>query len=100
MSTTKGETEVYFLVKVRVDISKMAEFGKRIVNSEFDNSSIKSTFCLKNDPTVGYSIWETKDEAEFDKKFDPYTPYYKEVEIFPVVLPTEAQELIMKQFAK
>jgi hypothetical protein len=91
---------MYFLVKVRVDVSKMAEFGKRLANREFDNSSIRSTFCLKNDPTVGYSVWETKDEAEFEKKFNPYRPFYKEIEISPVVLPTEAQELIIKQFVK
>jgi hypothetical protein len=91
---------MFHLVRVRVDVAKMAEFGKKIANREFDNSSTKWTFCIKDDPTVGYSIWETEDEAEFEKKFSPYRPYYKEVEISQVVLPTEAQALIMKQLAK
>lgn len=91
---------MFFLVKVRVDLAKMAEFGKRIANREFDNSSTRWTFCLQNDPTVGYSIWETEDEAELERKFGPYRPYYKEVDISRVVLPAEAQALILKQLGR
>ncbi len=91
---------MFHLVRVRVDVTKLAEFGKKIANREFDNSSTKWTFCIKNDPTVGYSIWETKDEAEFEKKFGPYRPYYAEVEVSPVVLPAEAQALILKRLAR
>jgi hypothetical protein len=91
---------MFFLVKVRVDVTRMAEFGKKIANREFDNSSTKWTFCVKDDPTVGYSVWETEGEAEFEKKFGPYRPYYEEVEISQVVLPTEAQALIVKKLAK
>lgn len=91
---------MFFLVKVRVDVTKMAEFGKKIANREFDNSSTKWTYCLQKDPTVGFSIWETQDEAEFERKFGPYRPFYKEVEISNVVLPTEAQALIMKQLGR
>lgn len=53
---------MFYLVKVRVDVTKMAEFGKKIANREFDNSSTKWTFSdpnnkdrqflfgIKNDP--------------------------------------------------
>ena len=97
---TVEENKIFFMVKVRVDLNKIPEFGKKIANREFDNSSIKSTYCLKDDPEVGYSIWEVKDEAEFEKKFNPYRPYHKEIEIFSVVLPAEAQKLIMQKFIK
>ncbi|MBI2841312.1 MAG: hypothetical protein HYX75_23585 [Acidobacteria bacterium] len=88
---------MFFLVKIRVDLGRIAEFGRRIANREFDNSCIRWIFCLRNDPTVGYSIWETEDEAEFERKLGPYRPYYKELEISPVVLPNEAVEMIMKR---
>jgi hypothetical protein len=91
---------MYFLVKVKVDVNKLAEFGKKVANREFDNSAIKFTYCLKNDLTVGYSIWETADEKEFENKFNPYRPFYKEIEIPPVILPSEAQKMIIDQIKK
>ncbi len=84
------------LVRVRVDVARMAEFGRRIAGREFDGSSTRWTYCLRDDPTVGYSLWETEDEAEFERKFGPYRPYYAEIEIRPVVTPAEAQALIMR----
>ncbi|CAI9404001.1 hypothetical protein [Nocardioides sp. T2.26MG-1] len=84
-----------YLVKVRVDVTKLAEFGAKIANQEFDNSSTRWTYCRKDDPAVGYSLWETTDEAEFVKKFSPYRPYYAEVEVTEMVLPSEAQALLM-----
>lgn len=86
-----------YLVKVRVDVNKIAEFGRKIADREFDSSSTKWTFCPKDDPTVGYSLWETADEAEFETKFGPYRPYYEEVAISEVVPPAEAQALIMQK---
>jgi hypothetical protein len=91
---------MFHLIRVRVDVSKLAEFGRRIANREFDNSSTRWTFCLKGDPAVGYSIWETETEAELERKLGPYRPYYQEVEISRVVPPAEAQALIMKQLAR
>ncbi len=91
---------MFHLVKVRVDVSKLAEFGRRIANREFDNSSTRWTFCLKEDPAVGYSLWETEGEAEFEKKFGPYRPYYREIEISQVVPPAEAQALILKKLGR
>jgi hypothetical protein len=38
--------------------------------------------------------------AEFEKKFGPYRSYYQEIEIRQVVLPTEAQALILKKLGK
>lgn len=91
---------MFFLVRVRVDVTKLVEFGTKVANREFDNSSTRWTYCLKDDPTVGFSIWETEDEAELEKKLGPYRPYYKEIQISRVVLPTEAQALIIKALAR
>ena len=87
------------LVRVRVDVTRMAEFGRKIANRELDNSSTRWTYCLEDDPTVGYSLWETDDAAEFERKFGPYRPYYAEIEIRPVVTPAAAQALISRQRA-
>ncbi len=91
---------MFFLVRVRVDVTKLAEFGRRIAAREFDSGSTRWTFCLKGDPTVGYSIWETASEAEFERKFGPYRPYYREIEVSEVVTPAEAQALILKTLAR
>jgi hypothetical protein len=85
-----------YLVKVRVDVTKLAEFGTKIAHREFDNSSTRWTYCEQDDPAVGYSLWETADQAEFLEKFDPYRPYYDEVEVTQVVLPSEAQALLQE----
>lgn len=87
---------MFHLVKVRVDLSKMPEFGKKIANRELDNSKMHATYCIKDDPAVGYTIWETKDEKEFKDKFAPYKKFYKEVEVIPVVTANEAQQLLME----
>lgn len=83
------------LVRVRVDLTRLPEFGRRIAAREFDSSSTRWTYCLQDDPAVGYSLWETEDEAEFERKFGPYRPYYAEIEIRRVVTPAEAQALIL-----
>lgn len=80
-----------FLVKVKVNVSKMAEFGKKLQNNELDRSYIKSeTFCLKADPAVGYSVWEAESRDEFDRKFAPWSGYYEDVEVSEVISPMEA----------
>ena len=82
---------MYFQVRVRVDLSKMAEFVKKLQKNELDRSCIRGdTFCLKNDPAVGFSIWEAYSRQEFETKFDPWRNYYNEVEIHEVIPPLDA----------
>ena len=84
-----------FLVKVKVNVLKMAEFGKKLQNNELDRSLIKSeTYCLKADPAVGYSIWEAESREEFDTKFKPWSEYYSETEISEVISPMESMTLL------
>jgi len=86
-----------FLVKVRVDVLKMAEFGRRLQLGELDRRLIKSeTYCLAGDPAVGYSVWEAANRAEFDKVFSAWEPYYAETKITEVIGPQEAMGLLMK----
>jgi hypothetical protein len=86
-----------YLVKVRVDLKKLPEFGARLVRGELDNSAICFTHCLKDDPAVGLAIWEVADAQEFKTKFDPWRPYYSEIELSEVVTPAEAQQLLLQR---
>lgn len=80
-----------FLVKVKVNLQTMMEFGQRLQKGELDRSCIRGeTHCIKSDPAVGYSIWETESEDGFTKKFHPWRQYYKEVEVNEVITPNEA----------
>jgi len=85
-----------FLVKVRVDIAKIAEFGSALGQGKLDRSMIKSeTYCLKEDPAVGYSVWETADRAAFEEGFSAWKPYYSAVEAREVVGPAESMKMLM-----
>jgi hypothetical protein len=80
-----------FLVKVRIDVAKMAEMGARLQSGELDKSNLRSTYCLRDDPAVGLNIWEADSEAEFNRVFAPHKEYYKEVyEVTPVITPLES----------
>ena len=82
---------MYFQVKVRVDVVKMAEFGAKLREGSLDRSAIRGeTYCLADDPAVGYSIWEAPDGAAFDVVFAGWKPYYLETEVRPVITPAEA----------
>ena len=87
-----------FQVKVRIELSKMAEFGQKLQKGELDRSCIRGeTYCLRNDPAVGYSIWEAGSKDEFEAKFAPWRNYYEDVEISEVVMPQEAMSLLLNQ---
>jgi hypothetical protein len=86
-----------FLVKVRVDKARLAEFGARLQGGALSREAIRSdTYCLDADPAVGYSVWEAEDEADFSRRFAPWREYYTEAEIRRVVPPTEAMPRLMR----
>ena len=83
------------LVKVKVNLKTMGEFGQKLQKGDLDRSCIRGeTYCIKNDPAVGYSIWETENRAEFDEKFSPWMPYYEKVEVDEVISPNEAMKFL------
>lgn len=86
-----------FFVKARVDISKLAEFGQKLQAGEFRAHPL-STYCLKDDPSVGLNIWEAEDQESFEKGFAPQREYYSAVlEVIPVITAREAQQILMEQ---
>ena len=90
-----------YLVKVKVDVSKMMEFGQKLQEGKLDRSCIRGeTFCLQDEPSVGYSVWETETTQEFEEKFEPWSHYYSNVEVKEVVTPNEAMKLLMKKDTK
>jgi hypothetical protein len=87
-----------FLVKVRVKIPSMAEFAEALGAGRLDRSAIRGeTCCVKEDPAVGYSIWETSGREEFDSKFGPWRRFYREVEVTQIISSQEAMERLMKE---
>jgi hypothetical protein len=90
-----------FFVKVRIDVNKMIEFGKKLQSGEVDTSSVISTYCIKDDPSIGINIWKAGSREDFDKKFKPHKEFYAEVmEITPVITPNESYEMLLKQLNK
>ena len=86
-----------FQVKVRVNLGTMSEFGLKLQKGELDRSCIRGeTHCLKNDPAVGFSIWEADSRSDFDSRFAPWGIYYDTVEVNEVITPFEAMTLLMK----
>ena len=84
-----------FQVKVRVNLSKMLEFGQKLQSGELDRSCVRGeTHCLKDDPAVGFSIWEAASKDEFEEKFAPWSSYYEGVEISELITPQEAMSLL------
>lgn len=87
-----------FFVKVRIDLNKLAELGEKLQNKELDMSRVLSTYCLADDPSVGLNIWEAATKAEFETAIAPHREYYAEViEIKEVILPREAQKVLVNQ---
>lgn len=84
-----------YLVKVRINIDFMAELGQKLQTGELDTSMILFTYCLKDDPAVGVSLWKADDKDHFDKLFGPHKKYYKElIDIHEVVMPEESMKLL------
>jgi hypothetical protein len=82
---------MYFQVRVRVDVAKMTEFGAKLRDGALDRSAIRGeTYCLAEDPAVGFSVWEADGRSEFDAVFAAWQPYYTETEIRRLVTPAEA----------
>jgi hypothetical protein len=89
---------MFFLVKVRVNLKTMMEFGQKLQSGELDRSCIRGeTYCLKNDPAVGYSVWESDDKDEFDNKFNSWKQYYEETEVLEVISPNEAMKTLFSK---
>lgn len=100
-SNVKEVNQMYFFVKVRIDTSKMMELGQKLMSGELDTSNTIMTYCIKDDPTVGLSIWQAKDQKCFEEIFAPHKKYYKEViNVIPVIIPAEAMKLILENIHK
>jgi hypothetical protein len=80
-----------FQVKVQVKLSTLQQFAAALQKGALDNTRVKGeTWCLKEDPAVGYSVWETTDRQDFDTRFNPWREYYDKVEVREVTTPKEA----------
>jgi hypothetical protein len=84
-----------FFVKVRIDVTQMAEMGRRLADGTLDRSALRSTYCHAFDPEVGLNIWEAETPEEFRRLFAPHRAYYRDViEVTPVVTPPEAMAML------
>ena len=88
---------MYFFVKVRVDVHKMAAFGQKLQSGAITTHPL-STYCLEDDPSIGLNIWEAEDLAGFEKAFLPHREFYSEIiEVAPVITSQEAMKALMSQ---
>ncbi len=84
------------LVKVRVKLAALQQFGAALQKGALDNTRVRGdTWCLKDDPAVGFSVWETADRADFDRRFNPWRKFYDQVEIFEVMTPKDAMMALL-----
>ncbi len=89
-----------FFVKVQVDVNQLAELGQKLQAGAFHAHPV-STYCLKDDPTIGLNIWEAESPEAFEKAFAPQREYYSAVmEITPVITPQEAQKILMARMIR
>ena len=92
---------MYFQVKVRVDVARMAEFGAKLAIGALDRSSIRGeTFCLADDPAVGFSVWEAEGRVQFDRTFAAWKPYYSETEVRSLITPAQAMMRLAQRVAR
>ena len=92
------EAEMKYLVKVKVNVDTLPEFGQKLQKGELDRSCVRGeTYCLNDDPAIGYSVWEVKSEEEFERKFNPWRQFYSNVELFEVISPVEAMQRLFSQ---
>jgi hypothetical protein len=83
-----------FLVTVRVNVARMAEFGQKLERGELDRSAMRHTYCLEKDPAVGMGVWEAADQTELEGRLGPWRPYYETVDVQPLITPAEARTLL------
>lgn len=93
--------QILYFAKVRIDPAKMAEMGQKLQSGELDTSQLMVTYCLKDDPTVGMSVWKASSKSDFETNFARMVPYYKEVmEVIQVVTPMDAMNLIVAKMPR
>jgi hypothetical protein len=88
--------KVFYLVKARIDTARIMELAQKLQTGELDTSMLVFTYCIKDDPTVGVSLWLANDKKQFDELFKPHRKYYKEIiDVREVIMPEESLKLIL-----
>ncbi len=87
-----------FLIKATVNPATLSEFGQKLQAGQLNRSLIKSeTYCLKDQPNVGYSIREAETLDELEGIFNAWRQYSLEAEISEVISPSEAMRLMYEK---
>jgi hypothetical protein len=95
------QNKVFFFVKVRIDTSKMLEFGQKLQSGELNTSNTIATYCINDDPEVGLSFWQSDSTESFEEVFAKHKPHYKDIiEVIPMITPGKAMTMIMAKMRK
>ncbi|MBN1533334.1 MAG: hypothetical protein JXA20_11770 [Spirochaetes bacterium] len=80
----------------KLDIHRLKEFGLALQSGELDNSCIRGeTHCLREDPAVGYFLWEAENREVFEERFAPWRRFCAESQVSEVMPAEEAMGLLM-----
>ena len=86
-----------FFVKVRIDTGKLKPFALELQNGVI-RTHAESSFCLKNDPSVGLNVWSADSIDDLNEKLLAHKKYYKEIiEISEVITPQESFKILMQE---
>jgi predicted DNA-binding protein len=88
--------KMLYLVKVRIDTGRLPEFGQKLQNGELQTDMYLFTWCEKDDPEVGTSLWIADNRDHLDQLIAPHGKYYREViDIKEVITPQESMRMLM-----
>jgi hypothetical protein len=86
-----------FFVKVRINTGKLDSFAREL-QSGLIRTHAESSFCLKDDPSVGLNIWRADSIEDLHEKLLPHKKFYEEIiEISEVITPQESFKILMQE---
>jgi hypothetical protein len=89
-----------FFVKVRIDTSALNSFARELQSGAIKTHA-DSSFCLKDDPSVGLNIWSADSIDDLHSKLLPHKKFYKEImEISEIITPQESFAILMQGYSQ
>ncbi|MEW6104463.1 MAG: DUF3303 family protein [bacterium] len=85
-----------FLVKSKWQIEKAPELAQKMATGEIPEIAKWEGYCAVSDSSIGFNLYEAKDEEDLRRMWEPYLPYGKILEITAVMTVGELMQGIQK----